>query len=287
MTGTIRPISQNDAEACGRVAYEAHYTVATKHGFPPEQPSVEFSIGLVRFKLQDPNAWGVLAERDGRIIGSMFLNMFPPSPVAAIGPLTVHPSAEGGAGRQLMAAALEEANRRGIKQVRLVQSPSHIRSLVLYAKMGFEVREPLAFVQGEPIRAAPSGGRSVRPVTSNDLAVCNRLCVTAHGFTRELELQQSIEQGTATVVEKAGQITGYATGIGVRGHAVAETTEDLKTLIAYAQAILGPGFFVPIRNAELFRWLLDSRFRIGWPATLMTIGEYKDPSGAFLPSIAF
>lgn len=143
MDVTIRTLQQADAEACGRVAFEAHSTVAAAHNFPPEQPSVDFSVGLVNAKLKDPNAWGVLAEREGRILGSIFLNTFPPAPVAAIGPLTVHPSAEGGLGRQLMDAALDEARRRRLERVRLVQSPSHTRSLVLYAKLGFEVREPL------------------------------------------------------------------------------------------------------------------------------------------------
>jgi hypothetical protein len=38
---------------------------------------------------------GALAERDGQILASIFLHVSPPSPVAAIGPLTVTPSAEG------------------------------------------------------------------------------------------------------------------------------------------------------------------------------------------------
>ena len=59
--------------------------------------------------LDNPNSWGVLAERQDRILGSIFLHRFPPSPVAVIGPLTVHPSVEGiGIGRNLMDAALTQ-----------------------------------------------------------------------------------------------------------------------------------------------------------------------------------
>ena len=63
-------------------------------------------------KLNDPNAWGAVAEngKDHQVAGSIFLNMFPQCQVAVIGPLTVSPSAEGGVGRELMLAALEEAN---------------------------------------------------------------------------------------------------------------------------------------------------------------------------------
>src|SRR5215212_10244416 len=122
MTMAIRPVHAEDVEACGRIAFEAHQQVATMHGIPPEQPSVEFATGLMKAKVSDPNAWGVVAERDGQIIGSVFLNLFPPASVAAIGPLTVDPSAQGGTGEQLMAAALNEARHRGIERIRLVQS---------------------------------------------------------------------------------------------------------------------------------------------------------------------
>ena len=39
-------------------------------------------------------------------------------------------------------------------------------------------------------------------------------------------------------------------------------------LIAKAPTILGPGFFVPGRNHEIIKWLLDNGFQIGWPANL-------------------
>jgi predicted N-acetyltransferase YhbS len=284
---TIRAIRPEDVEACGRVAYAAHRAVASVHNYPPEHPSAEFSIGLIGNKLKDPDAWGILAESDGRILGSVFLNLFPSTPVAAIGPLTVDPAAEGGVGRGLMQAALDEARRRGIGQVRLVQSPNHLRSLALYVKLGFEAREPLLLVHGAPLALAAIDGCVVRRATPEDAPACERLGVAVHGFARALELRSAIEQKTATVVERAESISGYATAIGLRGHAVAEATDDLKALIASAPAILGPGFFVPVRNGALLRWLLDNDFRILWPATLMTTGPYHEPAGAFLPSIAF
>jgi predicted N-acetyltransferase YhbS len=285
---TIRSIQTSDAEACGRIGFEAHRAVAAAHNYPPEQPSVEFSTGLINMKLNDPNAWGAVGESDGRIVGSIFLNTFPPAPVAVIGPLTVNPSAEGRAGRELMIAALAEAKRRGFDQVRLVQSPSHFRSLALYSKLGFDVREPLVLMQGKQIGTKLiSGNQGAHEVNQDDFAKCNDLCVSIHGFAREFELQQAIQEGIATVVEREGNIAGYAAGIGLLGHAVAKTTEDLKDLISFAPAFLGPGFFVPIRNSDLLRWLLTAGLRIGWPANLMTFGRYKEPSGAFLPSIAF
>jgi hypothetical protein len=129
----IRPIEQNDAESCGKVGYEAHKTISSAYGYPPEQPSEEFGIGLIRRLLGNPNSWGVLAERQGKTLGSIFLHKFQPSPVAAIGPLTVHPSAEGGVGRMLMMdAALTQARKQNHDQIRLVQSPTYSFLRIVY-----------------------------------------------------------------------------------------------------------------------------------------------------------
>ena len=151
MSLIIRPIEQNDAESCGKIGYEAHKAISSTHGYPSEQPSEEFGIELIRRLLDNPNSWGVLAARHGKTLGSIFLHEFPPSPVAAIGPLTVHPSEEGGGvGRVLMNAAITHAHKQKHDQIRLVQSPSHLRSFVLYTKCGFTLREPLFLIQGQP-----------------------------------------------------------------------------------------------------------------------------------------
>ena len=284
---SVRAIHPQDVELCGRAAYAAHSTVAAAHNVPCEHPSVDFSIGLIGNKIKDANAAGFLAERGGQILGSIFLNTFPATPVAAIGPLTVDPAAEGsGAGRHLMQAALDEARARKFERVRLVQSPSHLRSLALYAKFDFDVREPLILISGKPT-GEKIEGRSVRVATTNDVPKCDWLCAAVHGFARNAELAAAIVQHTALVVERANLVTGYSTGLGLRGYAVAETTDDLKALISVAPSIMGPGFFVPARNGELVRWLFDRGFRARWPASLMTKGPYQEPDGAFLPSIAF
>jgi hypothetical protein len=243
---------------------------------------------MIKTLLANPNSWGALAERDGKILGSIFLHIFPRSPVAAIGPLTVDPSAKGGVGRALMEAALMEARKRDYDQVRLIQSPSHLRSFVLYTKCGFTLREPLFLMHGNPVPSILGKKHDVRAAGSEDISACNEICISVHGFSREIELRQAIDQRVAIVnIDNTGSITGYAAGIGFFGHAVAKTNEVLKALVANASAILGPGFFVPGRNFDLLRWLLDAGFRIVWPANLMTVGNYQDPIAPFLPSIAY
>jgi hypothetical protein len=58
-------------------------------------------------------------------------------------------------------------------------------------------------------------------------------------------------------------------------------------LIGAAPAFAGPGFFVPTRNGELMRWCLNEGLRIVQPMTLMTIGLYNEPVGAYLPSVFY
>jgi predicted N-acetyltransferase YhbS len=184
---TIRTIRPDDIEVCGRIAYEAHSTVAAAHNVPCEHPSEQFSIGLIGNKEKDKDARGFVAEHRGRIVGSIFVNVFPSTPVAAIGPLTVSPSAEGGhIGQKLMEAALDEAASRGLERVRLVQSPSHLRSLALYTKLGFVVREPLVLIQGALPAVAVIAGCSVRRASLTDMPSCERICAAFHGFTRSL-----------------------------------------------------------------------------------------------------
>ncbi|MDQ4050940.1 MAG: GNAT family N-acetyltransferase, partial [Thermoproteota archaeon] len=236
----------------------------------------------------NPYSRGFLAEREGRVLGSIFFHIFPPSPVAAIGPLTVEPSAEGGVGRALMEAALMEARKDDYNHVRLVQSPSHLRSFVLYTKCGFALREPLFLMQGIPSSRTIQERYDIRPTKPQDIPACNHLCVSIHGFSRELELRHAVDQGVASVaIDSTGSISGYAAGVGFFGHAVAKTNEVLKALIANTSAILGPGLFVPGRNSDLIRWLLEVGFRVVWPANLMILGKYQDPLGPFLPSIAY
>ena len=290
MSLRIRPIEQNDAEVCAKIWHEAHRAISLAHGYPSEPPSDGFGTRLIKTLLGNPNSWGVLAERHDGILGSIFLHKFPPSPVAAIGLLTVHPSAEGcGAGRVLMHAALSQARRQNHDQVRLVQSPSHIRSFVFYTKSGFTLREPLFLVHGQPLNdRAKAGSDNVRPVRNElDIYACNEICKLVYGFSREMELRQAMDLDIATMVGRDGVTTGYAAGIGITCHAVAASNDDLKALIANASVILGPGFFVPARNREVISWLLENGFRIGWPENLMTIGPYQEPLTPFHPSLAY
>ena len=108
-----------------------------------------------------------------------------------------------------------------------------------------------------------------------------------HGHDRARELRDALAAETATVAQRSGRICAYATGFGYGWHAVAETNEDLLALIVSAEALIGLGLIVPSRNAELLRWCLEHGLRIVQQSTLMTIGLYNEPAGAYLPSILY
>ncbi len=282
---TIREATPADAEICGRICYDAFKTISEAHGFAPDFPAPEVSTGLLTRMIADPKFYGVVAEIDGRVVGSNFLderNM-----IAGVGPITVDQAVQNRAvGRRLMDAVHERAAAKNFAGVRLIQAGFHTRSLSLYAKLGYDVREHLACMQGDALNITIEG-HVVRPAAEADIEACNHVCRQVHGHDRDGELRDAIARGTATVVEHDERITGYATIVGFFGHAVGETNADVKALIGAAQEFAGPGFLLPTRNGELFRWCLTNGLRVTQPMTLMSRGLYNEPAGAFLPSILY
>jgi len=282
---SLRTVAPADAAPAGRICYNAFKTIAERHDFAPDFPDPDTAIGLMEHLVSRDDIHGVVAEAAGRIVGSNFL--WEDGEVAGIGPITIDPAAQNaGVGRQLMAAVIERARKRGIQSVRLVQAAYHNRSMSLYAKLGFEAREPLSVIQG-PALALRIEGHDVRAARAADIDAANALCRRVHGHSRSGELRAAVEQGAAVIVERRGRLTGYTTGIGFFGHAVGETTEDLQALIGSAPSFPGPGFLLPTRNAALMRWCLARSLRIVQPMTLMTMGPYQEPQGAYLPSILY
>jgi GNAT superfamily N-acetyltransferase len=281
----LRAASPADAAAAGRICHDAFQAIAEQHRFAPDFPSREVAIGLMQELLSRPDVHAVIAEVHGAVAGSNFL--WERDPVAGVGPITVDPALQNGSiGRRLMEAALERASHREFKAVRLVQAAYHSRSLSLYTKLGFAAREQLACIQGKVLEA-PMAGYAVRAATEEDLQPARELCRQVHGHHRAGELLDGIRKGSATVAERERRITGYASEIGFFGHAVGETAEDLKALIAAAKAFSGAGFLVPLRNTALFRWCLERGLRVVQLMTLMSLGDYREPRGAFLPSILY
>ena len=282
---SLRPAVPADIEIGGRILYEAFATLAAKHGFPADFPTVEIATGCMRGLIENPGFFGVVADRDGEVIGSSFLDER--GSIVAVGPVSVDPAAQDGrVGRALMDAMLARAEERKAAGVRLLQISYHNRSLSLYAKLGFDVRGSFAAMHGAPTGGALPG-YAVRAANPADEAACNALCVRVHGHERAAEVQHAIAKGRAQVVERLGRVTGYATGIGYFHHAVAETDDDLCALIASTDRIESPGIVVPLDDSGVFRWCLAHGLRVFFVMNLMTMGIYQRPAGAYLPSVGY
>lgn len=289
-TGSIRlrPIEPPDHDEVARILFAAFGDIHDRHAFPRDFPTLEAARGLVEAFTANPRIWAVLAERDGRILGSNFLD--DRADVVGVGPITVAPGAQGsGVGRLLMHAALDRGADRA--DIRLFQDSFNTASLGLYASLGFSVAEPAVVVGGRP-RSRASGAAAVRPLVEADLAGCTTLCREVLGYDRTVELRDALgTPGLApTVAERDGTVVAYATTLTAGfplTYAVARSAPDLTDLIAGTLAGTGAdaSFLLPTRQHAVFRWCLDAGLRVVKPMTYMTVGDYRPPSGAWLPSV--
>ena len=280
----FRSAKPEDAQLLGKIAYDAFYNISTAHNFPPDFPSPEVGIGLLQMLVSRPDVYSVVAE-NGRLVGSNFL--WEGDEVDGVGPITIDPAEQNSTvGRRLMEDVIRRSDENGKRSIRLVQAAYHNRSLALYTKLGFDTVEPLSGISGDPVTVSVPG-RIVREMSHDDLNAADELCKTVHGVSRRNEIAGSLPAGLAKVVERDGRIGGYFTQLGLFGHAVAETNEDLIALIGSGSDIQGPGFLLPTRNGEVMRFCLENGLKIVQPMTLMSRGFYQEPRGAFIPSILY
>jgi GNAT superfamily N-acetyltransferase len=129
----VRAIEPADGDECARIVYKAFAGLHDHHRFPRDFPTLEAASQLTGSFIAHPRIWGVVAEADGRIIGSNFLDER--GPITGVGPITIDPNVQGrGVGRRLMEEVIVRgAEARGI---RLFQDSFNMRSLALYASLG-------------------------------------------------------------------------------------------------------------------------------------------------------
>jgi GNAT superfamily N-acetyltransferase len=154
----LRAIEAADAGECARIVYEAFGGIQDHHRFERDFPTLGAAEQLTGAFIAHPSIWGVVAESDGRLVGSNFVDER--GPIRGLGPITVDPRAQGrGVGRRLMQAALDRG--RGAAGIRLFQDSFNIGSLSLYASLGFEVKEPAVVMSGRPSSGPVAGMSSI------------------------------------------------------------------------------------------------------------------------------
>ena len=283
---TLREAQPGDAEACAQILFDAFGGLHDHHRFPRDFPALEAATGMMAMWIPHPSVWGVVAEIDGRIVGSNFLDER--DPIRGVGPITVDPEGQNaGVGRKLMAAVMERGE--GAPGVRLLQDAFHMRSLSLYESLGFDVKEPVAVISGKP-HSDPVREVEVRSLGEGDLDECRALCEKVHGFPRTNELRDSIQAFAPFVAVRDGRIAAYASSVTFwpMNHGVAESEDDMGALLRGAATVVEEplAFLVPLRTG-LFRWGLEEGLRLVKPMNLMALGEYQEPRGSWFPSVLY
>jgi GNAT superfamily N-acetyltransferase len=285
----LRPIEPADTEQCARIVYEAFGGLHDYHQFARDFPTLEAALQLTGMFIEHPAIWGVVAEAEGRIVGSNFLDER--GPIRGVGPITVDPKAQGqGVGRRLMEAVLKRGE--GARGIRLFQDSFNVQSLSLYASLGFDVKEPAVVMSGRP-RSGPAAGIDVRPLEESDLETCESLCRRVHGFERTTELRDALQAPVFSplVAVRGDRLTAWATTLAFfpAACAVAETENDMRALLvgALAPDQVPASFLLPTRQADLFRWCLREGLRVVKPMTYMSMGDYREPDGCWVPSVLY
>ena len=277
-----RPAPEHIAEL-GRICYEAFRDIAESHGFPPDFDSVEFAQGVIGLVMQQESAYSTAAFDGDAPRGSNFMNMW--GDAAGIGPVSVDLTAQGeGIGKRLMQDALAHAKQQGIESVRLCQDSFNMRSLALYASLGFDVKEPLAYL------TLASNGRvddAFRPATPADYGAMDALCRGVYRISRKGEYAALAAAGFPAFVLDRGRITGYLIGTAI-GHGVAESDDDMLALLAGIGATMPDAHaHVAMRQGALYRRALAAGHRNRKVMNLMTYGPYEEPQGTYCPSVMF
>ncbi len=279
----LRRPEQTDIPELGRICYEAFRDIAESHGFPTDFANVEYAQGVIGLMMSNEQVYASAAYEDGRPRGSNYINMW--GEVAGIGPISVDLDAQGeGIGRKLMLDVIAHARAQGIEMIRLVQDSFNMRSLALYASLGFDVKEPLAYLQLTSSRPVDD---ALRPATAADLDGMDALCRDVYHISRKNEAATMLQLGFPAFVLDRGRITGYLIG-GAIGHGVAESDAEMLALLAGA-GTTAPGLMslMPVREGELYRRALAAGHRNIKVMNLMALGPYEEPRGTWVSSVMF
>jgi GNAT superfamily N-acetyltransferase len=283
---SIQPIRPEHVPPAAKICFEAFGALQDRHGVERDFDSIETAGMVVGMFASRPDFAGFVAiDDDGRtLLGSNFLGFS--DPVAGVGPITVRPDAQSrGVGKLLMLAVMDEAARRGIAQVRLMQEAINTTSLSLYTKLGFDWREACALMRPAP---APADDPRARPVTEADLPAIAAISARYYHAPRVNEVAGFLRmQLPGAILRRDGREVGYFFP-GLLGHGFAETPDDMAALITHAARHAPPPLLrmiLPLSQHALHRALLARGCRTIKLFNYMTTGDYRAPEGAWMPCI--
>lgn len=283
---SIRSARPADADRIASVIYDAFECIADQYGQASDFESPPTDRIRQRLKHLDQfNDYCVVAETENRIVGVNFIDCH--GQVGAIGVLAVLPLFQGqGIGRRLMESVIEHGRSVGYKSQRLLQAAYNSKSMGLYLSLGMVVQEHLVNLNGT-VSGTVSPDIKIERGTEIDVQTCSGFCETFYRVKRSREINDAAAEGSFLIARESGSVAGFTTGIGFSGFSVASTNDVLKSLIVNQKTIKPPGILIPATNHSLVKWCLGSGLKINQTMNLMSLGEYEEPVGKWLPSINF
>jgi ribosomal protein S18 acetylase RimI-like enzyme len=144
----------DDLEPVYRALYDHHVAFSTWRPAPERGPDVAWQRRRGRWEatLQSPDGIGLVAERDGRIVGALIGESEKPAEgsdtyavpnsTAHVHDLAVLPEAQGaGVGRALMQRFEQELRERGIESYGLEVMAGNDAARAFYGKLGLELAQ--------------------------------------------------------------------------------------------------------------------------------------------------
>jgi hypothetical protein len=224
---------------------------------------------------------GLVLERAGEVIGTALWWKFG-SGFATAGMIIVKASARGGGnGARLFDGLLAGTAGRNV----LLNSTDE--GLVLYQRRGFTPWGVVLQHQGQLIDPVPAEqGDKIRPATASDLLAIQAVDELATGMIRSWMVAALADAGDVLVVERFGQVSGYAIarkfGRGyVVGPVAAETDQDARRLIlAHLSRLRGQFVRIDVYAEHgLGDWLDGMGLKRVGQATAMVKGRRPEPDG--------
>lgn len=257
---TLRPLRSPDLEAAHALSRELRW--------PHRLEDWQFAL---------LHGTGVVAERDGQLVGTA-LRWLWGTDRATLGLVMVAPACQGQRiGQRLMAALLENIERRNL----LLHATA--QGLPLYERLGFgrvgEVRQQQGIAVRAPMHALPDGER-LRPPAVHEADALLALDVKASGLPRPSVLRQLLNHDQVVVFDRNGQAVGFSVlrsfGSGhVIGPVVAPDMASARALIAHWCNLYAGKFLRIDVDAEsgLTEWLESRGLKRVGTATAMVRGK--------------
>ncbi|MGA1195399.1 MAG: GNAT family N-acetyltransferase [Candidatus Latescibacterota bacterium] len=278
MSITIRQIFETDTETCADSMYIAFTTVDQKHGFPSYFTDRNHATHATQSLITNPHIYGIVATENNRVIASAFMNE--KRPIRSIGPVSVHPHFQGhGIGRKLMEHLLKRA--QDAPSIRLTQDAFNTTSLSLYTSLGFALVESLVWIEGK-FKNKPHNNAQIVALDTSNYNDCLALCNQVLGFYRGPDTFTDVWG-----IFRNNQLTAYTTGLSADGYTLAQTEDDLRTLILglATQQLDTLSFLLPTHHTTFLLWCLSSGLKIKKPLNLMAKGNYQPPNGLYFPNL--